>query len=82
MRLNIYHHETPTMVERHELVTKEAEGRTFYGIRFYTEPPLMDMPGDDDSSALTLWAMPNGDTTFLRRIAEAIHEHAAEIENR
>lgn len=58
MRINIYHHEIPTMAERgpeHVTTVAEDTGEEFHGIRFYTEPPVEHMPGDDDSSAVTFW---------------------------
>lgn len=57
MRINVYHHELLKMAERGaEHVRKTADtGVVFHGVRFYTEAPLMHQPGDDDSSAITLW---------------------------
>ena len=57
MRVNIYHHEIPTMHDRGpELVETVGDGgERFHGIRFYTEPPIEHVPGDDDSGAVTFW---------------------------
>lgn len=58
MRVNIYHHEIPIMEERgaeHVETVADDTGERFHGIRFYTEPPVEHMPGDDDSSAVTFW---------------------------
>lgn len=76
MRLNVYHHEVKTMANRTaEIVTKKAEGTTYYGIRWYTESPLIHKPGDDDSSAITLW-VPEKDgvpkTSHLHNIARQL----------
>ncbi len=55
MRLNIYSEE---LTERVEKVTKEANGHTFYGLRFYLKSPpeLHHTAEDDDTSAVTFWA--------------------------
>lgn len=87
MRLNIYHHEVPFMAERTEVVKTVADtGNTFYGLRFYTEPPLMHQPGDDDSSAITLWVPwtnKNGHSVEkLRLVFERGLQMCAEIEQR
>lgn len=63
MRINVYAEE---MTDRVELVTKEAEGKVFTGVRFYLELPVtipsgnvagpfIHHEGDDDSSAVTFW---------------------------
>jgi len=63
MRVNIYAEE---MTDKVEIITKEADGRAYTGIRFYLElpatvngqqyqGPFMHRPGDDDSSAVTFW---------------------------
>jgi hypothetical protein len=58
VRINVYHHELPFMINRAEVVATTADtGNTFYGIRFYTENPVMHHEDDDDSSAITLWGM-------------------------
>lgn len=56
MRINIYHHEMEFASKRVEMVIKVAEGFTYYGIRVYTEAPLLDAAdNDDDSGAVTFW---------------------------
>ena len=63
MRVNVYAEE---MTDKVEVVTKEAEGQTFTGIRFFTELPVTRVQmqvqgpfihhdGDNDSSAVTFW---------------------------
>lgn len=64
MRVNVYAEE---MTDRIEIISKEIEGQTFTGLRFYLELPVtnsdgtqhqgpfMHHPGDDDSSAVTFW---------------------------
>ncbi len=68
MRVNIYAEE---MTDRIEIISKEIEGQTFTGLRFYLELPVtmgktgstveqvsgpfMHHPGDDDSAAVTFW---------------------------
>lgn len=84
MRINVYHHELDYM-QRTEIVRKKADtGTTFYGVRFYTEPPLMHQPGDDDSAAITLWVpwtkAQGHNTAPLRSIASALTRICDEIE--
>src|SRR5579862_8831337 len=68
MRVNVYAEE---MTDRIEIISKEIEGQTFTGLRFYLELPVtkhtddgktvqvqgpfMHHPGDDDSAAVTFW---------------------------
>ena len=63
MRVNVYAEE---MTDRVEIISKEVDGNTFTGLRFYLElpatvngeqyqGPFMHRPGDDDSSAVTFW---------------------------
>lgn len=63
MRVNVYAEE---MTDRVELISKDIEGQTFVGVRFYLELPVtigfnqvrgpfLHGPGDDDSSAVTFW---------------------------
>jgi hypothetical protein len=85
MRINVYHHELPVMAERHGLVSEAPEGhdRRYYGVRFYTEPERIDRPGDDDSSAITLWVphtKDGHDVAPLREIGRAILDAAEYIE--
>lgn len=84
MRINVYHHELHHML-RTEVVRKKADtGSTFYGVRFYTEPPLMHQSGDDDSSAITLWVpwsrAEGHNTEPLRSIAAALTRMCDEID--
>lgn len=86
MRINAYHHEIEVMAQRGgEVVTKEADGLTWYGLRFYTEPPIMHRPGDDDSGAITLWVpwtkKGGHDLKPLRKIANEILDMADEIDS-
>lgn len=61
MRVNVYGEE---LTSRIEVVTKEADGYTFYGLRFWIKFPnsdwwvhrKVDGENDDDSSAVTFWA--------------------------
>lgn len=63
MRVNIYAEE---MTDRVEIISKEVEGETFTGVRFYLylpvshgqahfKGPFIHKPGDDDSAAVTFW---------------------------
>lgn len=63
MRVNVYAEE---LTDRVEIISKEIEGRTYTGVRFYLElpatvngeqyqGPFMHRPGDDDSAAVTFW---------------------------
>lgn len=55
MRINIYNEE---ITYNMEVVEKSAEGRKFWGLRFYLlSHPCMYPPqhGDDDRSAVTFW---------------------------
>ena len=63
MRVNVYAEE---MTDRIEIISKEIDGQTFTGLRFYLELPVthegkniigpfMHHPGDDDSAAVTFW---------------------------
>lgn len=55
MRVNIYSEELTPRIEK---VTKEANGITFHGVRFYLKSPagLHHTAEDDDTSAVTFWA--------------------------
>lgn len=83
MRINVYHHEIPFMASRVEHVTTMAADteNTFHGLRMYTEPPLEHEPGDDDSSAITLWVSET-DTGDLLAIARAIISFCSEVDGR
>lgn len=64
MRVNVYAEE---MTDRLDIISKEIDGHTFTGLRFYLELPVtmgggkqvsgafLHHPGDDDSSAVTFW---------------------------
>lgn len=63
MRVNVYAEELTTEVT---LARKTIDGKTFHGIRFYLHLPVttkqgqirgpfIHHPGDDDSSAVTIW---------------------------
>jgi hypothetical protein len=56
MRINVYAEE---LTNRVEIITKEVEGKTFYGARLYLyfpgQGPYIHREGDDDSSAVTFW---------------------------
>lgn len=87
MRINIYHHEIPFMIDRVEVVeTRSDTGSKFYGIRLYTEPPVMHHDDDDDSSAITIWGIAHqderGHTSELRELASAMIGAADEIDQR
>lgn len=61
MRVNIYGEE---LTDRIELVTKQVDDYTFYGVRFWLKFPnqewwihrKVDGQPDDDSTAITFWA--------------------------
>ena len=68
MRVNVYAEE---MTDKVEIISKDVDGETFTGLRFYLELPVttplntggnvihkgpfIHKPGDDDSSAVTFW---------------------------
>lgn len=63
MRVNVYAEE---MTERVEIIKKEIDGNVYTGLRLYLELPVtlngnqfkgpfIHHPGDDDSSAITIW---------------------------
>lgn len=63
MRINVYSEE---ITQKVEIVSKQGDGKTFVGVRFYTELPVtlgtsqvsgpfLHHPGDDDSAAITFW---------------------------
>lgn len=54
MRINIYSQELTKEVE---LISKDTDGGTYYGIRMYLASPdiLHHTPDDDDRSAITFW---------------------------
>lgn len=79
MRVNVYGEE---LTDRIELVEKEAEGFTFWGLRFWLKFPNQDWwihrkvngEPDDDSSAITIWA-PN-----LDRLRDLLSKGLEEVE--
>lgn len=68
MRVNVYAEE---LTNRIEIISKEIEGQRFTGLRLYLglpatlilpdgkvaqiKAPFIHHPGDDDSSAVTIW---------------------------
>jgi hypothetical protein len=53
MRINIYNEELTSDIE---VSTKVAEGKTYYGIRFYLHSAeQLHKEPDDDRSAVTFW---------------------------
>lgn len=68
MRINIYSEELTSRVEK---ITKEANGRIFYGLRFYLQSPeaLHHTPDDDDASAVTFWCDSEFGLTSLMQMA-------------
>jgi hypothetical protein len=84
MRVNVYAEE---MTDRIEIISKEIEGQTFTGLRFYLElpatvngvqhqAPFMHHPGDDDSAAVTFWGKRDL-RDVLRQALAALDEHYA-----
>jgi len=84
MRVNVYAEE---MTDRIEIISKEIDGRTFTGLRFYlylpmstgTEPkhvrgPFIHREGDDDSAAVTFWGKKDL-RAMLRQALAALDEH-------
>jgi hypothetical protein len=70
-RFNIYSEE---LTDRIEKVTKEANGNTFYGLRFYLKSPpeLHHTIDDDDTSAVTFWANSEDELVDLMDLARAV----------
>jgi hypothetical protein len=79
MRVNVYAEE---MTDRVEIVSKEIDGKTFTGLRFWLAFPGPDgksqffehRPGDDDSSAVTFWGKRDLRAT-LRQALDLLDEH-------
>lgn len=85
MRLNVYREE---ITERIELVKKSTEAGDFIGVRFFIETPVtlrnppqatqlvrgpyMRVDGDDDSSAVTFWALEADQRTLRAALHKAI----------
>lgn len=89
MRVNVYAEE---MTDRVEIISKEIDGRTYTGIRFYLElpatvngtqhqGPFLHRPGDDDSSAVTFWGKSDMQTV-LRKALRLLEEHCGYIPER
>jgi hypothetical protein len=77
MRVNVYAEE---LTDRVEIVSKEIDGHTYTGVRFYLELPVtkggeqitgpfIHHPGDDDSSAVTFW----GKAKLRNLLAQALY---------
>ena len=67
-RFNVYSEELTYRVER---VTKEANGQTFHGVRFYLKSPpeLHHSAEDDDTSAVTFWSADRAQLEHLMILA-------------
>lgn len=78
MRINIYAEE---ITNDHELITAEANGNTFYGLRIFLKsaPELHNEPGDDDRTAITFWHTDPINLANLLRIAAATAEDLLRI---
>lgn len=85
MRVNVYAEE---MTDRVEIISKEIDGQTFTGLRFYLELPatvkgqqyqgaFIHRPGDDDSSAVTFWGKRSMRPLLLKALALLDAHHAA-----
>lgn len=79
MRVNVYAEE---MTDRIEIISKEIDGETYYGLRIYLELPVTEggrqvkgpfihREGDDDSSAVTFWGKRDLQDT-LRKALDAL----------
>ena len=85
MRVNVYAEE---MTDRVEIISKEADGHNFTGLRFYLYLPVttrgggqiagrfLHREGDDDSSAVTFWGKRDM-RQLLRKALELLDEHYA-----
>lgn len=82
MRVNVYAEE---MTNRIEIISKEIDGVTFTGLRFYLELPVtinnqqhqgpfIHRPGDDDSAAVTFWGKRDL-RKVLRKALEELDAH-------
>lgn len=85
MRVNIYAEE---MTDRIHIFSKEIEGQTFTGLRFYLylpvthngeqiQGPFMHSPDDDDSSAVTFWGKRDL-RKMLQQAIDALDRHYGE----
>lgn len=75
MRVNVYAEE---ITHRVEIISKEVEGQTFTGVRFYLELPASFIEGESrvediyehlDSAAITFW----GKTDLRVLLTKALH---------
>jgi len=85
MRVNVYAEELPEGGAV-EIISKEIEGRTFTGLRIPLYLPVtlpdgtqargkfMHHPGDDDSSAITIWGKRDL-RVLLREALAKLDEH-------
>lgn len=85
MRVNVYAEE---MTDRIEIISKEIDGQTFTGLRFYLylpvstpgpselRGPFIHGPGDDDSAAVTFWGKKDL-RTLLREALKVLDKHYA-----
>ena len=82
MRVNVYAEE---MTDRLEIISKQIDGNSFTGLRFYLElpatvngeqfrGPFVHRPGDDDSSAVTFWGTQDL-RTMLRQALKLLDAH-------
>jgi hypothetical protein len=79
------------MTDRLEIISKEIDGNSFTGLRFYLElpatvngeqlrGPFVHRPGDDDSSAVTFWGKQDL-RTMLRQALKLLDAHYDRAEN-
>ncbi len=68
MRVNVYSEELTDQVEK---ITREANGITYHGVRFYLKSPaaLHTTSDDDDRSAVTFWAATEAELQALMNLA-------------
>lgn len=82
MRVNIYSEE---MTDRVEVISKEVNGETYTGLRFYLElpatvngqnvsGPFIHGPGGDDSAAVTFWGKTDLRIALLKAL-DALDHH-------
>jgi len=90
MRVNVYAEE---MTQRVEIISKQVDGESFTGLRFYLELPVtiplntgghvmhkgpfIHKPGDDDSGAVTFWGK-HDFRDVLRKALALLDEHYAQ----
>lgn len=77
MRVNVYAEE---ITDRIEIISKEVNGQTFTGLRFYLylpvtirdrqhRGPFLHGPDDDDSAAVTFWGKRDMRDAFRKALA-------------